>query len=271
MCALIFSPWICGFGPFTLKSCTIILWVCVSVCVCLCLSFFCFSFQLTISSTLHNLLSACVFFFYGIWFLSICIHKYMLILEVGLHMCAFKSWGSEWLQQSQVLPREPVRAVAVLFVFRRCSNNGSPWAGSPSNWEREKERESRAAFTLAQLHTHRLTHLPYQQSHTQSHMKYEYYKLVIEPLFMPYYLYQHAHSLYHIHHSPPIKRQPHVIQQQDEDARLSARVNQAVDMSFCWCLWGLENTLLHRDTVLYVLISHGWLQDRGLRCIVSKL
>lgn len=41
----------------------------------------------------------------------------------------------EWLRRSRVLPGELARAAAALFVFHCCSNNGSPWAGSPPNWE----------------------------------------------------------------------------------------------------------------------------------------
>lgn len=64
---------------------------------------------------------------------------------------------SEWLQRSRVLPREPVCAATVLFVFHCCSNNGSPWADSSPNWEtteRKRARGDGAAFTSAQLHTH---------------------------------------------------------------------------------------------------------------------
>lgn len=93
-------------------------------------------------------------------FVPICIDKYMQMLGLTAYMCVHvQELWNEWLQRSQVLPGELLRVVAVLFVFHRCSNNGSPRAHSPPNSETTERRKfDRATLTAAQLHSQ--THPP---------------------------------------------------------------------------------------------------------------
>lgn len=78
----------------------------------------------------------------------------------SIYDCICVRSRAEWLQQSQVLPRELVRAAAVLFVFHCCSNNGSPRAGSPPNWETtERARVRRGKVIGLPLHQLDCTHI----------------------------------------------------------------------------------------------------------------
>lgn len=158
------------------QSCAIIplcMFVCAHVHV-LSVNFVCLVVPFTISiffcpQTHASLRGACLF-------MPFCFFFSPLYALAGMQMfsiydCICVRSRAEWLQQSQVLPRELVRAVAVLFVFHCCSNNGSPRAGSPPNWEtteRVRRGESdRVAFTPARLHTHQHSHLLFLQSRAE--------------------------------------------------------------------------------------------------------
>lgn len=124
-----------GFGPFTYKS-KAAPWSPVYFCC-----------------APRSLFSGCAFYHLPFFFLPT--HKSLaqtrtrllvcalLFLRISLqasvslrHSLARVCVGElEWLRRSRVLPGELARAAAALFVFHCCSNNGSPWAGSPPNWE----------------------------------------------------------------------------------------------------------------------------------------
>lgn len=118
----------------------------------------------------------------------ICVSKRMQMLTEGWYVCILKGCGvSECSALECCQGSRCVRAAAALFVFHCCSNNGSPWADSPPNWEtteRKRARRDGAAFTSAQLHTHADVYVG-TLANWQIYVRvvlYEHYTLVIKVL-----------------------------------------------------------------------------------------
>jgi len=162
MCALVFSPWICGFGPFTKKHGSVMLSMCVweRTWFMFCLGDLTFSY-----SVIHESVCNTISLVLLVLFVSICIDKYMQMLGLYLWVCAFRSW---WMNGYNTLKCCPG---SFCVRWRSCLSPAAVQTMAPHGptlhliQRLQKEGNDRVALTPAQLHTCPQTRPPLLQTY----------------------------------------------------------------------------------------------------------